>query len=139
MSVSSDALLFYGFSAEDVGDWGEIDNDDWEALYAEKKGVSPQVYDGKNQISEEALREYWRKTRKLLLDEPCEIGYHCMDGSAISYVCIKSTLTTASRGTPREVKTLEIDPAWRDQLKKFCDLMEIPWQESKWYLASWMG
>lgn len=138
MGISSDAMLFYGFSADDEGDWDSLADKDWEELYAEKKGITPPTVE-----YSEATRVEWRayqaKVREARANEPCEIACHCSDGCSIPYVYIKDTHVTASRGDPQEVKTLETDPAWRDQLKAFCDLMGIPWQEPKWYIASWMG
>ena len=35
MGISSDAMLFYGFSAEDEGVWEDLEDMEWEELYAE--------------------------------------------------------------------------------------------------------
>ena len=138
MGISSDAMLFYGFSAEDEGVWDDLEDMEWEELYAEKKGIKPPEV-AYSDATRAEWSAYWDKTREARAAEPCEMACHCSDGCAIPYVYIKSTHVTASRGYPQEVKTLEINPAWRGQLKAFCDLMGIPWQEPKWYIASWMG
>jgi hypothetical protein len=140
MGVSSDAILFYGFSAEDEGTWEELEDTDWEEEFARRKGINPPAV-AYSDATQAEWREYWDKSRKARADEPCEIDRHCSDGHPIPYVCIRGTHVTANRGSPQAVtpEFLTVDPRWNDQLKSFCDLMGIPWEEPKWYIASWMG
>lgn len=133
MGTSTDAILFYGFSAEDEGDWDKRLEDDWTDTFAAHKGVlSP---DSGN----DAFNAYWSKKSQLLAAEPCEIDQHCSGAHPISFVYIAESKITASRGDAKEVGTIWIGERWRDQLKEFCNLMGIPWQEPKWYLVSYWG
>ena len=141
MGVSSDAMLFYGFSAEDEDSWEEIfDGKDWDEAIAEKKGLrAPEVDYSASEENKEIHRAYWAKKVALLADEPCVFNMHCSDSCSILYVCIRESEVVASRGEAVEVKTLTVNLAWDGQLKAFCDLMGIPWQQPRWYLVSYMG
>ena len=139
MGVSTDAILFFGFSAEDEEAWSEVFGEkEWEDKLAEKKGLLPPA-EAFSEKTRDAHREYWTKKEELVRAQGCDVGYHCSGDYPIPYVAIQESVVTAYRGSVKEVMTLEVKPGWRDQLKEFCTLLDIPWQEPKWYLVSYWG
>jgi hypothetical protein len=71
----------------------------------------------------------------------CTIDIHGYGNEPEYYVALKSSILTAHRGYPEEVKSnlWEPSPEAKEKLKKFCEEMKIPWQDPKWYLASYWG
>jgi hypothetical protein len=138
MGKSTDAILFYGFPLdEDCGEYswvkyddkydpanlpGGVDEDDWLALY--------------NHRTEKSYSEK---------DLPVTIGHHCSDECTMHYLAIQASERTANRGYPAmlEVSTIarmmQKNSEWNQQLREFCEVMEIEYQEPNWYICSWEG
>jgi hypothetical protein len=146
MSVSTDGILFFGFTFHDVEDsttepppWLE-DTGGWEEVYAAKKGlIKPVGNDYEDPVFKKASEDYWHAKREILKKEPCEIGYHGGEGCMACFVTVKAGHQSASRGYPEEVTMLPGSPSWFEQIKAFCAFMEIDFQTPKWYLASYWG
>lgn len=121
MGQSTDAILFYGFHA-DEGAWDDFIGVDWEDTFCSRKaGMFAGDYDAKN---------------KLLSSEPCQIESHCSAECPMPFVCVKASMTRAWRGYPKKIESLSVHPDWDAQLRAFCALMNVPWQEPRWWLLS---
>ena len=114
-------------------------DDDWQNFVAENSGLSyPNIeYEGNEKI----FSEYWDKQRKLIKELGCEVGIHCSSEYACIFVSLTNKTLTASRGYPEEVTKdfMEITEEDIEKLKRFCELLEMPWSEPKWHLASYWG
>lgn len=136
MGQSTDAFLFFGFSlGEDTESLS-----DWEKKYAAKKGVQEptEEYDDFDPVVVDKYNAYWDRCRELVDLEPCTIAFHCSGDYPIYYVAIKRTVSRASRGYPKEINPAELadNCGERQALLAFCELMDIPPQSPKWWLAS---
>lgn len=138
MSTSTDGILFFGFTffEEDSGeDFPECltEADGWEAYFAAQHGCV------REEEKEDSYKDYYERKKALETAEPCTIRMHGGEGCFAHFVAIKKSLVSASRGYPVNVTCLTEEPEWRKQLEDFCKLMNIPFQEPKWFLASlWM-
>ena len=135
MGQSTDAILFYGFHAEE-GDWDEIIGDDWEDAYAAKKGDPEPGVPYDTAENKKLHSDFWNRKSKLVDAEPCEVGTHCSGDFPMPFVCVKASKTRACRGYPEEIKSLDVGEDWKAILMAFCELLGIPWQEPKWWLVS---
>lgn len=135
MGESTDAIFFYGFHA-DEGEWDDFLGKEWESTFAAKMGTPEPDVDFDTEDHKTLHVAFWEVRKKLVDAEPCEVDTHCSGECPMPYVSVKASKTKAWRGDPQEIKSLAIDPEWNAQLKKFCELMSIPWQEPKWWLVS---
>jgi hypothetical protein len=140
MGQSTDAILFWGFHA-DEGEWDEFIGDEegdsnWEAAYAAKKGEPAPAVEYDTEENKALHSAHWEREHKLIAAEPCEVDSHCSGDCPMPFVCVKASKTTAWRGDPKEIASLAVGPTWESELRGFCALMGIPWQEPKWWLAS---
>lgn len=143
MGTSTDGILFFGIDlGEDEDDSFPWQGEDWEDFAADKLGVSrPEVpWEG----NEDVFRKYWKEKAEAIEALECEIGTHCSDSYPCYFVAPKKKVLVAARGYPLEVTKDFLDVDVRnteisESLKNFCELMEIPWQEPKWHLASYWG
>lgn len=160
MSTSTDAILFYGYcwddewSGEDMPEWAG----DWEKAYAAARGVMapraalpervgpdghsrPTDYSPQEQAIIDQYSAYWKAQREVVAAAPALVDEHCSDECQMKYVAIKASVTTASRGCPEQILSLDVDPAWRPQMEEFCELMKIDVSMKKigWWLVSWWG
>jgi hypothetical protein len=142
MGVSTDAILFYGYSWTEETDlpWtigrDPVDNEeeDWEKRLAAALGCPRPPAD-----ADAATRTaYWDKQRKLVTAAACEVGRHCSNSCPMPYVAVTASCLAAWRGRPKTILSLEIDPAWNDQLKEFCRLLgiSIEGKQPSWQLVS---
>jgi hypothetical protein len=142
MGVSTDAILFWGFSGgedEEGESWYRAElREDWEAVYADKVGMCPPdaAYDPANS---EVWRGYWREKRAVIAAGGVEIDQHCSSEHPIPFVAITASVIRASRGQMKPVAPLAAGGDWAEKLRAFCDLLGIPWQEPSWWLASYWG
>lgn len=133
MSISSDGILFYGFlidedkqeELERLFDYDETGIEEPEEYYAMKVL-------NKGKVSYEEYSELDKK-------EPCEIGMHCSYDYPMYYVGIKESELRAWRGYPKKIESFDINKKWNQQIKDFCKIMGIEYQEPDWYLASMYG
>lgn len=149
MSISTDAILFYGFlidedlsppwyDPEDEDDEYDSESDEgdgedptswayWKTLYVRGKGVD---YD-----------KEFSKAWDILEKAKCEIGVHCSDSCPMFYVTIKKSVIEARRGYPEEVDpnhVKKIKSEWDKQLREFCAGLGIaPPKKFGWFLVSY--
>ncbi|MDB4330238.1 hypothetical protein N9948_00735 [bacterium] len=165
MGQSTDGLLFYGFCPTDedgkiedegwVAPWDEIEDvDSWEDYFAYKKGwkdtsgyFTPEgeyAFEKGTTESFEAEKK-WREDREkksdILKIPTCEVNSHCHGECPMPYICVKESHTSASRGYPETIDAkVMTDPdklaEWDQELKAFCDFMDIKFEQPKWMLAS---
>ncbi|MFA5025081.1 MAG: hypothetical protein WC503_01040 [Candidatus Shapirobacteria bacterium] len=139
MGQSTDAYLYYGIQLEEGYElpWQkEIDEElYWEDFYANEMGVFHPIeeYD---ENTKSIYKEYWDKKRVLIKECKCEVDSHCSCDYPIYYVCIKESVKHASRGCPTIVESLDVGENWNSLLEDFCKIMELPYEEPKWWLSS---
>lgn len=72
-------------------------------------------------------------------DSPCNIGciFSEQYGEAVPHwVYVLASQSTGADSGATRVKSVEIDPKWREQLLSYCEIMGIPWQEPSWCLGT---
>lgn len=154
MGQSTDGILFYGYCWDDekASPWasedgsGQDDDQDWEERYAAAKGIVAPVEEypeDKDKSPEaEAIRRtfsnYWDAKREVVAASLCEVSSHCSGECPMPYVAVNSSKTTASRGYPQEITSLEVKPEWGPALAEFCATMGItpPQDAPRWWLVS---
>jgi hypothetical protein len=151
MGVSTDAILFYGIAFDDGIEkpWENDEiNDGPEEFYAARMGVClPDVeVDWKNTDNTpeayEAYKQYWDDKRDVNAASGVEIGYHCSSDYPMLYLAVSATHMCANRGYPKEVDTAlvasdcDITAKWDKQLRDFCEIMELEYEQPKWWLVS---
>jgi hypothetical protein len=114
VSVSTDALLFWGF---------DIDPDN---------GELPEDFD---QWHDEKYSDLE------LLEERfgCSLETHQHSDYPVYIFTPTASLSKAWRGSPKEITSLTVDPKWADQLRAFCEALGVTYREPKWLLASYWG
>ena len=57
------------------------------------------------------------------------------------FAAVKGKVLFSSSGEPQVAKAdfLSVSDAEIARFREFCLLMDVPWQEPNWHLASWMG
>ncbi|KKN98816.1 hypothetical protein LCGC14_0140570 [marine sediment metagenome] len=152
MGMSSTAILFWGLCSDeeeehwknigrdeedldyynpfDDNDDDEPDDEDWEEIYATKKGLH---------YPSEPRNEYWDAKRKLVKESGCEIGTHCSFDYGMPYIAITESEIRAYQGCPEKIETLEVKSDWEQKLREFCGVMGIKWSEPRWWIVSLYG
>lgn len=139
MGQSATATLFYGYLIDEEDPFLEdFDMEEWDELYAEKKGVAPPS-DEYSSGSESLYRAYWKDCNTLIDDEVCTIETHCSTDYPMYYVAIKESMISAGRGLPSVVSDLEVDGMWAHDLVIFSEVLDLPFAPSQWYLVSYLG
>jgi hypothetical protein len=158
MGVSTDAILFWGIVSDEEGhpwlkhqpeddeddddddsdDDSDDDEFDWEEVYAEAMGVPcPDAEYGDD--TKPIYQAYWKRKREIIEASGCTFGSHCSGDCPMDYVAVVESETTARRGYPEEITSLEVKPDWEPKLREFCEKLNIPWGEPKWWLVSYWG
>ncbi len=161
MSVSTDAILCYGFrltdqegNEEDISlDWmnpnssGESDdNQIFEEFLNQLVDLTPpyEDFDDARYDSDHAYKTAWKdfwagqgeRRDKFGVDLVC----HCSDGCSMYILAAKASVTTAIRGNPKEFgQGIQADPEWREQLRSFCQRVGIEFKEPQFILCSYFG
>ena len=136
MGQSTDANLYYGIQFdEDFPPPGKEEDLDWEEFYAMRMGLPPIEAPYGNE-TKEMYSKYWELKRKLVENSVCKIGMHCSCDYPMYYVCIGKSETRASRGYPKVIKNLEVEPNWDNTLREFCGLMGLKYEQPQWWLSS---
>jgi hypothetical protein len=163
MTVSTDAILFYGYCWDEetrqpwsIGHEHDQDQDveNWEDRYARVRGVAapmtlfpertdeygrvPKDYTSAEQAVVDEYLAYWDRKRELTGASNCEVSTHCSKESPMPYVCVKASRLHSSRGEMTEVRSLAVDPIWDLQLSEFCEVLGIRTEGRKpaWWLVS---
>jgi hypothetical protein len=135
MGVSTDAILFYGLCWDDEVELGEASDfetnhfdidasDNWEEVYRLRTHRTLDYKDPNYEWSDK-----W----------PVAISHHCSGDYPMPYVAVQASEVRAWRGSPKEVTSLRVPQIWDQQLREFCSIMKIEWQQPKWWLVSYWG
>lgn len=155
MGCDADAFLYYGFNFadddkydEEKPSWLEDQRGDKETFYAAKHGVvddsglftkeggyAIKVGEPGYSEADKKWHAWLDKKNKLWRDAGGDINFYgCDDGQThFAYIKMLQADWSESLVVP---KLPDIAPEEIDKLKKFCEVMEIPWQEPKWHLAA---
>lgn len=163
MSVSTDAILFYGYCWKDEGDsidTGGEDGDGWVETILKKRAERNPWDDYPESISQ--IRDYgekkragdewikanraaldaWNDKKKAVEDEfGVELDSHCSGEYPIPYLYVKDGRAIANRGYPQEVTNLRVQPEWDEMLNKWLAEFRIdkPHDAPRWWLVSYWG
>lgn len=154
MGQSTDAYVFYGYCWDDEDAGIEADTDEAvKAILAERGHADP--WDSYPKTDGRAAGDAWVSENRAAIDAfralkaavEEEIGVswdaHCSDSCPIPFLFVNDTKTTARRGYPKPLASLEVDPAWKGKLDAFLALqgVEPPTGENQpgWWTASWWG
>jgi hypothetical protein len=161
MSVSTDALLVYGYIWDDEHDLFDGD-DEWDKRIAKQRGVVnpwdayPAEFEKLPYAERKAKGEEWRAANRGALDAwyaarkaiseeyGVEIDRHGSNQWSVPILKIAGAGFTAARGYPKSVTAdnLTVDPTWDDKLRRFATDLGIDTSEAEgpgWFLASWWG
>lgn len=137
MGNSADADVIYGFVIGGEGYPGDDPfSSDWEERYADACGYpEPTIpYESSSQAKAEH-RAYWDKKHDLVEAAKCEVVSEgsMSDGYTTEYVTHRGPLTRCSWDSPTELDLQKITPKpeWDKELREFCDVLGIPWQQPK--------
>lgn len=163
MTVSTDAMLVYGYIWDDEHDLFDDESDDkWEVRVAKQRGITnpwdaypPEIerlpYDQKRAAGQQwrdankAALDAWYAARKAISEEyGVRVAHHGSDEWSVPILKIEGAGMTAARGYPKPVASsdLTVDPGWDDKLRRFVTDLGIDVSEAKgpgWFLASWWG
>ncbi len=64
------------------------------------------------------------------------VGYHVSAEAPMFYVAIESSYQAGGQPTAAPVADFEVGANWRQRLQRFCEVMDIPWSEPGWHLAT---
>jgi len=134
MGVSTNGMLFFGipYGEEEISrnsllkdaglDRSENSDYNFDTLYALKMGVDYKSYEQVSEINKKSF---------------CDVGEYCSCDCPMYYVYIKVSHYKVYRGDVVEIPNgLTADPAWKYKIKAYCDLMELPYREPSWFIAS---
>lgn len=151
MGQSTDAYVFYGYCWDDEDtEFGTDMSETVKAILAERGHADPWdgCPDGSNYRTYAAAHESefaaYRELEKQVEEElGVDWDSHCSDGCPMPLLFIPGTKTTAWRGSPRPVTSIDVDPAWKPRLDAFLESqgIEAPSGENQpgWWVASWRG
>jgi len=144
MSVSTNAILFYGYCWDDEAEhpWpdgeGEVldedEDDNWEDRYARARGCLPPDAEA----SAREHKKYETAKKKLVAASRCRVDTHCMTSCPMPYVAVEASVTISHRGYPSTVTSIDVDPTWDEALTEFCKTLGIKVGKKKpsWWLVS---
>ncbi len=156
MGISSDAILFYGFSYDEEIDLADLiededfQDDEWDDYYCKKHNLIepewPKDYESRAikalTPEESAERKVWREKKEEILSQ-CGAGirFHCHGDYPIPYIYAKDSRVAAGRGDVVDisVEKLTIQKDWDSKIEKFCKVMGIEKKPCGWKLVSYMG
>lgn len=152
MTVSTDAMLIYGFDLGDPEDWEEskwrvhtpeeLDqlSDHWDEVDDDQDIHYDFAY---NWISIYRLRTGTLTSENAWSEEdlPVVLVSHCSGSHPMYAVAAKASVLTAGRGNPQEVDVLEHfdsdkEMSYRERIWEFCEVMGIEFEHPKWLLMS---
>lgn len=154
MGQSTDGILFYGYCWDEEGAelWADgQENEDGESEDAEERyarliGIPRPTaeYPERDNHTPEAERarsafsDYWDAKGKAVEASGVEVDRHCSGECPIPYVAVTASKTTARRGYPETIKTLDVGVGWDKMLADYCALMGItpPQEKPGWWLVS---
>jgi hypothetical protein len=116
-----------------------VEGIEWERIYAALKADLKQPI-GPYEKIKEAYREYLKNRRRLI--EECEIEIspigHYEDPlwETEIFIVAKGIIATDCESTEIRRLDLDIDISKWDNLKDFCQIMDIPYTPPQWYLIA---
>lgn len=161
MSVSTDAILFYGYcwNEEDLelveGEWEEVilkkrgEVNPWDSMPKDLEEYLPgETYAGKRARGDawigkyrKEIDEWHEKKEKVRKEFGVDRCFHCSGGCSMPYIAVKEVGVTANRGYPEAIdpSMFAIQPEWKDKLDRFMKELGIekPQPEPQWWLVSW--
>ena len=151
MSVSTDAILCYGFDVggdHDMPDWmkpigddKDFDFDDFVVSRLSDSIKQPGRFDTdeyrRNPELKEQWKKYWADKKAFIALVGVSLVRHCSGDCPMYILAAKASITTAHRGSPKKIHDgVAADPNWRSTLESFCEKTGIYMQEPSWILCS---
>jgi hypothetical protein len=146
MSMKAQAKICYGiyFNEEECWDhesnthWSDVD---WQSYFAEKIGIEPPEHEWKNVNDQEwdvfnkRAKEVWNELGIELVESGCN------DDNGVIHItfAIKDSILITSWEKPLELRPFPqyVTHQWKEKLKRFCNAVNIPCKEPRWYLLAY--
>lgn len=116
----------------------------WKEYYAWKTGdynhdsKGVEVFEKNNPTWRRSLDKHYKDKKRVQEACPVEEVIHCSYDYPMYILAVKGHTTSASRGYPEAINSLELDEKAVQKAKEFCEKYNIKW-EPKWYLTSLWG
>jgi hypothetical protein len=128
VGVSTDAILWYGFSAKEDG----------EDAFSKPLGKLTAALTGDEDSDDSVwcLSEYLREKLGVVIGSHCHVDY------PVYFLAIESTKVRVWRGDAVEVSTSKFDDSWDEKLRQAAELIGFKADREKpcWLMASyWSG
>jgi len=139
MSISSDAILFFGIIPDADMLPADVDlfklADDFTVLCSPPKPTSEDLND--------AAWAAWRKKnaefKRLGVGVTC--GIFCSSSDPITYIALEALCYVAFRGSVVTINPAKMEPTAKQiaSLREFCDEAGVQWTEPGWHMVSYFG
>jgi hypothetical protein len=151
MGQSTNAVVFYGYCWDDEdAEFGTDMDETVKAILAERgysdpwearpESIDYRAYMAANQAE---FDDYRTAEDAVRVELGVDWGTHCHHECSMPYLFVRDTDTTAHRGFPRPLTSLDVDPAWKGKLDAFLVSQDIEPPEGEnqpgWWVASWWG
>lgn len=123
MGQSTDAILVFGIQLKEEDQTPEFlgDFDDFDEYVDNLNGLSGADYKVRKDARESC---------------PADMTMHCSLDYTMYVLSVRGTETVASRGYPKEIKTLDVSATQIEAFKEWCAARGIESAEPKWLLCS---
>lgn len=137
MGISTDGILYFGFDFLDADNHKLEESDPLQV--ALELGMDSYV---NQQIKRHNLQNKFKTADDFLKEYGVKIGFHCHHQYPIYYICLERSEVIANRGTSVDLSSkLAISFSYIEiaKLRTVCDLLDIPFKQPAWTLASYWG
>ena len=125
MEHCASAMLYWGFPiADNPEEEYEWSKDSASEEYAVRIGV---------RITEYPSYDDWR-TAVIETKETCSCDVECGGYEYSEHCVVFKGSVVESFGGSKECVNLQVGENWEQQLKDYCEQLNIPWQTPKWYV-----
>lgn len=132
MGTSTDAILVFGFEIggeDEPPEFLDEFDGDFESFLDSLSGL-PEY--GEEGHSFDAQFEYRKNC-------PASMTLHCSYDYPMYILAVNGTETRSSRGTPREIGSMDVSDSDVSAFKAWCESNDIEYKEPKWLLCSMWG
>lgn len=148
MTQSTDAIFAFGF---DLGEEENLPENLLKALTGDEECVDVDEFicreaglgyethpdpNSRPEVRSKAIDDWYAARRAAVAAYPLDLVAHCHHEYRMYFLAIRSTVVTAARGCPEEIKSMGFEGAHLQALREFCAKYGIEWQDPNWYIFS---
>lgn len=151
MSVSTDAVLFYGYCSHEEEDLFKKDREDaaeepeapeWKEVVLAKRGIINPWNGWTRDLPkppEEFLTAWYAAKKAVEAEFGVDHAYHCHSEAGMPYIFVTASKITAWRGDPKPIESLVVGSDWNERLRLWCTELGVtpPQEEPQWWLVSY--